>query len=59
VGPPLQVVRCLVDHGCSLIKKDLSDRRASEMLPSAAAAEGAWLAEMTREAVKQKKGRQP
>ena len=53
----LQVCRRLVDHGCSLKLKDRTDRRASEMLPPTAAADGRWLVDLTREAVRQQKAK--
>lgn len=48
-----QVCGILVEHGCDLKLKDLSDRRASELLPASSA--GAWLVERTKQAVRQHK----
>ncbi|KAL1503374.1 hypothetical protein AB1Y20_011425 [Prymnesium parvum] len=56
-GGHLEVCRRLVEHGCDPLLKDLSERRASEMLPAAAMEEGRWLVELTRDALKRRKQR--
>ena len=46
----LALARVLVDAGASLLLKDLTERRADEMIPPERAADGAWLVEATKAA---------
>ena len=46
----LVLARVLVDAGASLLLKDLTERRADEMIPPERAANGAWLVEATKAA---------